>query len=1065
MSINNPDLTGVVPPDPDRPGSNVKLVESKDVVYDNKKDTSISREVVATPLNGLIAQLSDAFPVFGIDNSCVDNSGRSPKINFTTNVAIDIESSESNNAIPTRRSFGRPIYYSLSIPRAAIMSVTSGDSILYDKAAVYDKSWQTQGGFKDTKATLNFYNSQALRGGSRYTAAAFTLAQEFITGTILPTLGRGNYRRNYPLVAGHDHREQPGPNYTVFMPSDLVSRHSAAALNMAHYVLESREVLQNAGYPELDRVWNACGELPQVEYTTELFWETFRLIKHAAQGDSLDGTFEADFLHAIIQNFHLHGNCDEGGIWRKLWVERCVSPNAGVILSKFSRGIHGYNSTPISKILGACITLQSCIARSLVETKLNVHEFMTEPDPNNDTVAGIINMMRGVIVDDIAGATGVAAGYWAHSLKVIQVSDLDNERHISREDYNFFKQYCPIWASYATSIIGQHYGKHDYAKDKQSPLIFTGEYGVQIARHGMFAYAVQNMKEGWKFSDGLFYMSHRFNPSDGLSEMSLYGQMKGSQDPISEEVRLVTGQVITPDDYLGDYMWQENHDFVPSPGELLTCDNGPLLLNPNYLPDWIVKGKYKITIGRWAPLSNRAGRRENQTLTDWHLSKHFMIRSTPTNGRRSRIVNVRRYLQEFKRMNGAETKARTNRLLAHKCRLKMQYDENYDTMDDEGKAASLIRLFGQNPGREDYEIVHKVINSHSPIEKFIQNTKKSEEFVHEMKYEMFNDTINTLSLSVGIEASLSIAHETNVATNALSNKDRWVQLKTKSLATHERFRFVSQQDIDKVRKELAAEGEEMSDTCYMLYGYNSHPAIWSDQEYLSQLARLAVQLKNTWKEGRELLLTSINTYHGTQVRDKYEENLLRREEDITQLFVKNMDLQPTDMKLLRRGENRELRRGIMKHFRHMQKEGPPASLNVPKPEAGKTSAHGYVGSKEEAQAMKLKKSDTKNTWAKKVTASMQARATPPTQQQRPPHPKDEPLYESRDGTPKTETAMIMEDLTEGGLPHPRVLVRPREVNWAESSDDGASSPRNETHNVEAQPQLGQPGDSLPGEKQ
>jgi hypothetical protein len=261
-------------------------------------------------------------------------------------------------------------------------------------------------------------------------------------------------------------------------------------------------------------------------------------------------------------------------------------------------------------------------------------------------------------------ATGLSIDYWYDHIRIGRPSDLAYDRHLLRDSAMFLKNFSPFIHTYALELPGTKLGRHTFNRGSPQPLKFTGDYSTSKVESYNELFFTHDMQDDMLFNNGLFYINPKVNWADGLMGMECNGGMTGDNVPISDEIPLVDGRVFKFQDLIADVIWRDNHDIIPTSGDLRSVRACTVLLGGVDAPSWIVKGEYEIRVGKY--MVTRKLRDEQfvmgKTRTDLIIASQGVRYNEPRGGDRPKIRNEHVYYTKWKKytLKRAKRRVETN---------------------------------------------------------------------------------------------------------------------------------------------------------------------------------------------------------------------------------------------------------------------------------------------------------------------------------------------------------------------------------------------------------------------
>jgi hypothetical protein len=612
------------------------------------------REPIVPAYAGLLDLLSRLWSGNDFNERNVDSTGVHRKFTMLSKVTYSVKGRPDDSNITEDKVFERNAYMHIGIPDLVNVSVRPGLSPVYPNPAISEANFAVLGAYNERSSQKAFSNRFSIEHQTYMTASAMQMAWFYMNHFLLPRLCGTPQGFHLAAIPKSDYRANPTSDETCLMPAELSEHHSCSVLSCVHAALTSRNILGVAyGENNISRVYCAVDGLCATEVTEDDFWEAWHLLKHTSQGSSQSDQWDMDFVLLVIQNFPLHGVSDEGGVWRNMMRNYCVCPNACIVTSKFSSNAIGYNNITDKMVIGTATFIQSVVSRALFESKVDNTKFMLEPNPSGGAVNTVLQSMKGDIVNMLFDATKLAPEYWEQFLTTPDIEMLGRERHMSRESANYMKNYSPFMMTYSVGITGDKLGKHEFIPNNPQPLVFSGHYNTNLITLDNELFIQMDMNRELLFSDGLFYINPKVNADDGIMELVHCGAFTGENRPMQADVPLVDGRMFSYGQSIGDVIWHDNRDVIPTTGDLMSVSATTVLLSATGVRSWINRGDYKVSVGRYYATEAVAGESQASSKTRISLinARNRVGYVNPYGSSRPRISSVENYLVTWKRMS------------------------------------------------------------------------------------------------------------------------------------------------------------------------------------------------------------------------------------------------------------------------------------------------------------------------------------------------------------------------------------------------------------------------------
>jgi hypothetical protein len=758
---------------------------------------------------GLISDFSTMFAGANFSKKVLDETGKGLKIVFKAKTTYKANSTASGDNKPYGRIFNKTVFMSVGVPGALVVDVDQGLPCHYGSPAIGEADFAVKGAINDRAGQISFLNRFSLRNGTYMTAAAMEMAHMYLEYFLLPRLNGRTTGLPLPRFSGADYKQDPASEEIAFLPGELAQSHSTNVLSVIYSALQAENVLTAAGFePGVSRVFNKCGDLPATEVDEGEFFEAWHVLKHSAIGSSNSSQWDIEFLLLVIQNFPLHSVSDEGGLWRKVFGKVHLHPNACVVTSNFSPNTEGYHNINDTMIVTSAMTIQSVVGRAIFEMDQNNTKFMLPPNAVRSDVVSTLNMCRDVIVTSLHTSTKMHAGYWAELIGVDGVGDVWYDRHILKEQAMFLKSAFPFMPTYALDIVGERLGHYDYLEGSPQPLTFKGKYNVKVLTQDNQFYLEFDMQNGMYFDNGMFYMNPKVNYDDGIMACANFGAITGSHSAMEREVALVDGRTFSFGDTIGEIIWRDNMDVIPTPGDLTSVYPATVLLSMEDTEDWIREGSYEVSVGRYSAVLDQRGESRNRGSTRIDLVSKKSGREYPSIGSDRPIIEPKKYYLQHKRMGIKAANRLTQKLIAQ--------DKKF---------------------REELELGPNVIPGNVDGQAFAESVAK--------------DAVNKVRMVGEVRKAVEHCREQAYYKFTADDIDNWIDLK-QELNIKDSFRLVSESNVMK-------EGTQDDKPVKMRYGPGDSARFWDRDVALTELQTLVAILNNSLSLIEEQVATALST--------------------------------------------------------------------------------------------------------------------------------------------------------------------------------------------------------------
>jgi len=842
---------------------NMNLVTATDMSSSALNLENDTTKRTLPPQTNIITKLSVGFSHTPLTPSSVDYSGIQPKVTWVNNVIVHLTSlreADVNKRLQTRLT--RTVYCSNSIPRMATLKVRSGSGFTYPSPASSEASYVNPGSYTDSTGVLNWVNNHMSKRNCQLTAAALEMSRFYIDGIILPRLGITEEPIALQPVLGRARSETPTATTTCVIPHSLVTKHSAGAICVLYNALRARTTYGYAHIqPANDDVWALTGNTPAQPFTERAFWEAFHILAFSGCGSGSPDQFYMDFLLGITQNLQLHGNCEEGGIYRRYFEGITIEQNAVVISSKFEASLEGYITHNASEVIAASLTLQSCISRALYETNLDPTHFCLPEGATNQMAEEAMNYARADIEDTLKAATGLSLSYWRHFLNQAlfgrEGDMLHPDRHIVGNTHKYLGHYSTHLPTYGLPTIKKNRNGEIFVTQGASNDFITihGTGRIDTTEIDGQVLFQLNLSKPHTFDNGLFFLRPGLNPEDGLANFE-YGESFSSRSKKHiESEHTLDGREFTEGATLADIAWDDNSDLFPCAGDTRTINAQLSYFTAHHVDPLYRNYSYIVYMGKYVALTGNleTDSKMPRYLTDLKRKNRatlYFENKRTTKGKKLTSYNYFRQIRELSK-EAAKQKEKSLRLQS-KLQLKSGKKEE--------RQAILAKVKELSTQAASASLMH---------------------LIHLDFLELLNKLVNQAT-SYGMSFSLTELYNSTLT-----------KIKSKSVFKRDKFHFVSLQEYEAATKEKDKTlGKQQK--IYIQYGSQAAAREFSYDIYLSELYEFAQNVKIRVTEDSskiEALLNSIVETTGDEnirIEIKHTVNLMLKQIKEHQMYQTTM---------------------------------------------------------------------------------------------------------------------------------------------------------------------------------
>ncbi|GHN03302.1 hypothetical protein RVD_107 [viral metagenome] len=675
-----------------------QLVSIREVDIEAATAVASRREIVPVLASetGLMRKLSNFAVNVNLTAEHLDLTGKEPKITMTATVNALVAEINKNPLFAEKEKMVKACFISVACPNTFSLSVVKGHGVIYSNPACNTPEHSVRGMWRETKGQTAFLNNICAQNVAKMSACAVQMAKWFyeacisapLHGTRKPVLAPMNMR-------GRD--EEPTHEITCALAPDLKGKHGVEVISLIYNALESKEVLAAAGYDTtVNHVWNSVQNCGPVTVAEDIFWEGYKVLKFSCGDEQAAKKFDCEFLLAVASVSSLHGNTDEGGIWRNLFKNIQVEPNRIVAVSPFNASTSGYNDIDSGTVISACANLQSIVSRALSEVSIAKRMMVLEPGCTNEDYLRVQATVMNEICDHMAAATVLGPEFFEQRFCVEALDPALRDRHFSPGDRaTIVANYSPYLSTYSVDDVGSEKGRFEYDKESTMPLKFTGDFAIEKYIDRGRVYVLIDISQARNFKDGLCFLDPKLNRNNPLGECIVKGRIDSSGN-FYEDTTLVDGQVLKRGETLGDKLWRDNGCLFPSYGDANTTENGKIILEASGLPEWAFGAAYEVKVTRYAFCTRMSGEDEKSTRRMKYESKVHNSSNVKYGTKPPEIKNVAEYLRKVKKQSIGRSEARVAELARKKLYMDERIDELYgETIDrlvedsDKVNAASL----------------------------------------------------------------------------------------------------------------------------------------------------------------------------------------------------------------------------------------------------------------------------------------------------------------------------------------------------------------------------------------
>jgi len=619
------------------------------------------------------------------------------------------------------------------------------------------------------------------------------------------------------------HNASMASTFTSYIPHDVSTRHGNDVLAIIAHALESTSVMAAAGLPRVLRTWNFAGDITGTNYSNKSFWEAYAVLEFSSCGDGSKERWNVDFLMGLSQLLHAHASNPNGGIWDNIFGSIPVSENRLVIVSPYDRQTVGYENVTDHQILGAVITLQSMISRTLEETSFDPSIFVLPPGASNDDARHVMNGILPDLIANLAKVTpDIGSNYWETMLGKDLLTSQIRDRHISTIYYSLLNDFNSAMPTYALSSLVETNNQY---KSVDKGFIFceaTGSGKMEFAEEDRVTYAKIQMNKRVNMSNPIFWMRPDLNSEDGMLNLEYaYTVQNYDRNPLMKLTTL-GGTTLNSGDTLSSINWRASSRVLPQQGDCTVLERGSHYFMIDNLDELLTSFDYRATSTLYEPIGydlKAIGKKSDQTpLWLVHSRKNKMVQSVQTvvGGVLTPDIPLADFFRLFRGMAHKTAESAVERLEG---RMKHCSEAASDEFEE---LLATCGLTGSEEGPEVNLIMEQI-------------SVKSRDFIGLM--EAFADAL----LSGGPMEPL-----VNSYFNAL------VQQKSESIAKKFIFHFISATDLEHAKnaaEEAAAEGEGVSQRkgkpskLILIYGVETRPRVLSWDIYINDICELMFNVR------------------------------------------------------------------------------------------------------------------------------------------------------------------------------------------------------------------------------
>jgi hypothetical protein len=820
--------------DAEAAGSRLDLVTQTQVETRTRDFPEGQKRPVMPRGKGLIHKLTQCLSDNCISPSSVDFTGREPKITFSANVERTI--CESHATLHQHRYLREEsqVLLTVGLKRTCTPGVNAGSGYMYAAPGIEEEIFKQQGAWDDKMGQINFYNRLGNLNGSFGTACAYQLAIYYVRYHISPRLLSSRTRDVFGSVPGKKHNESPSAHHSCFMPGELIQRHSKESLSLTYHALEAKDIMAAAGFPNLERVYNRCNDLPSTEFSLDTFWESFAICCMTFCGTGSYAQFEADFLMGLTNAMPLHGKSFEGGIWREAYRQFIIQPNMCVVVSNLVIHTVGYTRFTDAQVIFAAANLQACISRTIFETPRDTTVYMAAPGVNNDIAREALAHLLPDIKEGLAEATDLPVAFWDNCIgRSMLISQFAN-RHISTTHANYFGEFSGITSTYATPMSGELMGDHVVNMASANWLTFSGSCkttSVLTADNEIFY--VGNMLGPRTPNNFLYWADPGIMMKDGLSDITYDCSSASDAYDLVDYEPLADGLVLNTGDALVQGVWNTALDLVPPLGSLRNASKNQILLKWRNMPSYLMEGEYEIKVWKYAAVNQMRGESKKAKVVNGenvnsriylYLKKLRLLREWTGAGEARQSLKS---LQEYLRVNKKLTKRQIVAYVA-----SIPESRVIDHEEDEGLEDALSPITSPNIDEDgEDELRQYTVQYHSAYIAL--------ELVGAMR------ALGTMQDVSSMAAMLAAGTVIQAYVDSVPG-----------LQDYSEFTFITTESNEAVtrqgEREAAAEGTRSSRTgSRVVYGSESSPRVWDESIYYSELLAATADLNASAERLRE----------------------------------------------------------------------------------------------------------------------------------------------------------------------------------------------------------------------
>lgn len=530
----------------------------------------------------------------------VDYSGRRPTLLLLADMNCTIASDRANAFVPSRNETERKTALVVGLPDDILrLNVTEGQLTSYTSAGACETGFFDGDTFSEKSSQVASAFKFIPENGCYFTAAAYTMAIYYVRYIVNPAL-KGK-RAVWALAASPGvQKHQPfSANYTCYMPSSLSMRNSSQALLVVAHAMRSVEVLGWAGFKtDTECLYQACGDLPAATISTEDFYEALHIMMQTSSGTSGDTRFFFEMCAALMQLFPLHGQSHEDGLYRELWSNLKVRPNAGLVVSNTTRQTRGWIKVQNSVFLSLAVYYQSVMGRTLENTQFRAVNFCIPENPSIDEIETILSAEWAQYRENLALAAEVPVSVIQNIFAQPERSALLNNRHLMRDTVSVLNHFSGAELTYTSPIVKcRHEGLTPHPDGGFS---IEGRHKLERIKHAESEeqYFIINPDSTFSFNHGFTYLLNDFSKDDGIAQI-IFDHAVTCDQEITGSVRMIDGSMLKHGDPLSKVLWASGYAFMPHSGQLRPVEKLTMLFRVIYLKDCVNDGKHSIVLSKF----------------------------------------------------------------------------------------------------------------------------------------------------------------------------------------------------------------------------------------------------------------------------------------------------------------------------------------------------------------------------------------------------------------------------------------------------------------------------------